>query len=204
MTDCFALLGETRRPWLDPESLKNKFLTLSAEVHPDRVHNADDTTRHAAQARYTELNAAYNCLRDHKARLRHLLELEIGAKPKDVQEIPPDLSKMFFEVSQLCRDTDAFLAGKSKISSPLLKVQVFERSQQWIDNLSALQQKINSGHDRLLERLKAADDEWNPIAAVGSPDRIALLKRLEEIYRLLSYFGRWSAQLQERIVQLSF
>ena len=31
-----------------------------------------------------------------------------------------------------------------------------------------------------------------------------LLARLEELYRLFSYFNRWSRQLQERIVRLSF
>ena len=36
MTDCFALLGEPRCPWLDAEALKSRFLVLSAEAHPDR------------------------------------------------------------------------------------------------------------------------------------------------------------------------
>ena len=35
MTDYFNLLSEPRRPWLNPEALKQKFLNLSAEVHPD-------------------------------------------------------------------------------------------------------------------------------------------------------------------------
>ena len=58
MTDYFALLNEPRRPWLDPEPLKDKFLALSATVHPDRVHNLGAAERAAAQERYTELNAA--------------------------------------------------------------------------------------------------------------------------------------------------
>ena len=57
MIDCFALLNEARRPWIDPELLKQKFLTLSAEAHPDRVHNASEPEKRAAQQRYTELNA---------------------------------------------------------------------------------------------------------------------------------------------------
>ena len=48
MTDYFALLGETRRPWLDTEALKAKFLTLTASVHPDRVHNATPTEKQIA------------------------------------------------------------------------------------------------------------------------------------------------------------
>ena len=103
MTDHFALLNEPRRPWVDPDSLKQKFLALSAEVHPDRVHNSGDSEKQRAQERYTDLNAAYNCLREPKSRLQHLLELELGVKPGNVQSIPPDLMDVFLEVSQACR-----------------------------------------------------------------------------------------------------
>ena len=82
MIDYFTLLNEPRRPWLDAELLKQKFLALSATVHPDRVHNLGEAERAAAQERYTELNTAYNCLREPKERLQHLLQLELGALPR--------------------------------------------------------------------------------------------------------------------------
>jgi curved DNA-binding protein CbpA len=170
-------------------------------VHPDRVHNGSEAEKNAAHARYMEINAAYNCLRDPKERLRHLLELERGSKPNDLQEIPPDLMNVFMEVSQLCRDTDGFLAEKSKVSSPLLKVQLFERSQTWTDKLMTLQQNLNSWHERLILELKALDAEW---LSDSNPDRTSTLPHLEQLYRLFSYFNRWSAQIQERIAQLSF
>ena len=81
MTDYFALLGESRRPWIDPEELKAKFLALTAQVHPDRVHNASEAEKQAASRRSAEMNAAYNCLREAKTRLLHLLELERGTRP---------------------------------------------------------------------------------------------------------------------------
>jgi hypothetical protein len=40
MQDAFALLNEPRRPWLEAEALKQKFLALSSAVHPDRVSAA--------------------------------------------------------------------------------------------------------------------------------------------------------------------
>jgi TPR repeat protein len=40
MNYAFALLSEPRRPWLDAEPLKQRFLARSNEVHPDRVHSA--------------------------------------------------------------------------------------------------------------------------------------------------------------------
>ena len=88
MTDNFALLNELRRPWLDPDLLRQKFLALASNLHPDRVHNAGETEKAAATKHYAQLNAAFNCLAEPKLRLLHLLELEQGAKPKDIKVNP--------------------------------------------------------------------------------------------------------------------
>ena len=149
MTDYFALFNEPRRPWLDAEALKQKFLALSATVHPDRVHNLGEAERAAAQERYTELNAAYNCLREPKERLQHLLELELGALPKDIQRIPSELMDLSLEVGKACREADAFLAEKAKVTSPLLQVSFFERGQEFVDKLQALRQRVNALNDAL-------------------------------------------------------
>src|SRR4051812_12696266 len=106
MTDYFVLLGQPRRPWIDESSFKQRFLELSASFHPDRVHHLDETERAAAQVRYLDLNAAYQCLREPRSRLRHLLELERGALSRDVQEIPSDLVTVFTSVGEACRSAD--------------------------------------------------------------------------------------------------
>jgi DnaJ-domain-containing protein 1 len=204
MIDYFALLHEPRRPWIDPESVKEKFLTLSSEVHPDRVHNSGEEAKRKAQQRYTDLNSAYNCLRDEKGRLRHLLELERGTKPTDVQTIPPDLMHLFLELSRLCREADGFLAEAATVNSPLLKVQMFERGQEWTDKLSALQKRINSWREEAIGELKTIDAGWDANQAEDPAKRAVSLHRLEELYRLFSYFARWTGQIQERIVQISF
>ena len=204
MNDNFALFNEPRRPWIDPDSLKQKFLALSAQVHPDRVHQAPETERKAASQRFSEFNAAYNCLREPKERVRHLLELELGAKPADIQRVPAEMMASLFEVGRLCHEVDLFLADNAKVVSPILKVQQFERGQEWTEKLNALQQKIGSRREELLVELKAMNPIWESAATVSAPDRELPLKRLDEIYRLLGYLTRWSAQIQERIVQLSF
>jgi len=79
MTDCFELLQEPRRPWLDADALKARFLKLSAAAHPDRFHGGTESERAQANDRSAELNAAYNTLRETRDRLFHLLELERGA-----------------------------------------------------------------------------------------------------------------------------
>ena len=133
MTDNFALLNEPRRPWLDPDPLKQKFLAQSANLHPDKIHSASEAEKSAAAKKFAELNAAYNCLAEPKSRLLHLLELELGAKPKDIQQIPAALADLFAEVATVCKSADHFLAEKTKATSPLLQVRLFERGQDWIE-----------------------------------------------------------------------
>jgi DnaJ-domain-containing protein 1 len=201
MTDYFALLNESRRPWLDPDLLKQKFLVLSANAHPDKIHSASESDKTATTKIFTELNAAFNCLVEPKRRLLHLLELESGAKPKDIQTIPSALADLFAEVATVCHKADSFLAEKSKVTSPLLQVQLFERAQDWIEQLNSLQRKLNELREQLTDELKSLDAKW--VAADATTQR-ELLPKLEELYRLFSYFNRWNNQIQERIVPLSF
>ena len=206
MTDHFRLLAQPRQPWLDIEALKTRFLTLSGEVHPDRFHNAPAAERAAAAERYLAINTAHQCLRETKPRLQHLLELELGAKPAQLQQILPETMDLFLEVGQLCREVDAFLAAKSQTTSPMLKVKSFAAGLDWLDRVNALQQKINPRRAALETELQSLNPAWQtaPPPESAAARRAALpLRRVEEIYRLFSYYDRWSAQLQERAVQLS-
>ena len=197
MTDYFALLNEPRRPWLDADSLKTKFFALSSEVHPDRVHNASESEKLEANRRYTELNAAYQCLREPRSRIRRLLELELGAKPSDLTDIPDDLMDLFFAVGKVFRDVDAFLVEKAQATSPLIQVQLFERGMEQVEQLNELSHKISPRRDALLDELKSLDAAWQSHTSVHTD-------RLLNIWRMLSFYERWLAQIQERIAQLSF
>jgi hypothetical protein len=197
MSDYFALLNEPRRPWLDADSLKIKFHTLSADVHPDRVHQSSEGDKLAANRRYTEFNAAYNCLRESRSRIRHLLELELGHKPSDLTNVPDDLLDLFFQVGKVFRDVDAFLVEKAKATSPMLQVQFFEHGQDWVERLGLVRGQISARREGLIAELQALDATW--AASTAKP-----ADRLLEIWRLLSFYDRWLAQIQERVVQLSF
>jgi curved DNA-binding protein CbpA len=201
MIDCFVLLSEPRRPWLDPATLKQKFLARSAGSHPDKSHAAGATAAAAATQAFAELNAAYQCLAEPKSRLRHLLELELGAKPPDIQRIPDALADLFAEVAVACRGVDGFLAEKDRTTSPLLQVPLFERGQDWLDKLRALNGKMNALHGRLTGELMAVDAQWIATATVL---RREILPALEDLYRRFGYFNRWHHQIQERMVRLSF
>jgi curved DNA-binding protein CbpA len=200
MTDNFALLNEPRRPWLDADSLRQKFLALSANAHPDKIHSASEPEKSAAAKRFAELNTAYNCLAEPKSRLLHLLELESGAKPGDIRQIPAALADVFAEIASACRGADDFLTEKNKVTSPLLQVQMFGRAQEWVEKLNKLQQKLNGQHGKMMAELKLLDEQW---IADNLEKRGSLLEKMEGLYRLFGYFNRWNGQIRERSVQLS-
>jgi curved DNA-binding protein CbpA len=199
--DHFSVLNEPRRPWLDPEALKEKFLALSAEVHPDHVPRASAEEKRAANERYTEINTAYARLREPRDRLAHLLELERGARPGVIQDIPADLMNVFFDVGRRLKEADAFLAGNAAVTSPLLKVEAFSRGLELRESLESARREIAGRTAALTEDLRRLDAAW--VQAADPNARAPLFNPLEEIYRLLSYFSRWSGQLQERIVRLT-
>ncbi len=205
MTDCFTLFDEPRRPWLDAAALKAKFLARSSAVHPDRVHSAPEAERATAQECYTALNAAFNTLREPKDRLQHLLELESGAKPGNIQSTPAELTDLFFEVGRLCRDVDFFLLEKERTQSPLLKVKMFQRAMDWTNQINALQTRLHAKRGELENEVSAMNVLWESAPPEPEARRAALpLARLEQFYRTFSFLSRWTGQLQERLVQLAF
>ena len=201
MTDHFAALDEPRRPWLDAEELKEKFHSLSTSVHPDRVHGADEATRRAASDQYTALNAAFQCLREPKSRLQHLLLLERGSKPGDLKSIPEDVVQLFAEVGAVLRQTDALLKEKAQAISPMVKVRVLEKSLPSLDKISQLQSILAQRREALLSELRALDEAWQQRPHDSAGD--SLLADAERLYHLFGFLDRWVAQLQERMVQLT-
>lgn len=194
MVDYFELLGEPRRPWIDPEVLKSKFLQRSAQVHPDRVHGDAPKAKQEAQDAYTGLNTAYQTLRTAKERLAHLLELE-GHKPAPIQTAPGDLMDLFLEIGGACRAADQFTHERAAVTSPLLRVSLFEKSEHIAEKLRALQQLVR-------QRSAAAETSLIEVNATWESG-VKDLGKLEESYRTFSYLARWSEQLQERLVQLA-
>lgn len=205
MTDAYALMGEERRPWLDLEVLKRRFHELSGPLHPDRHHGAAEGEREAMGKRYAELNAVYSVLREPRDRLLHLIELETGERPRDIQRIPPGTMELFVEVGQMCRDCDGYLAKKSGATSPMLRLQLMQAGLEWADRLGELQGKVRAVGEGLGVELAGMNAVWAAAPAVGKAGRVGALpmERLEQIYRAMSYVSRWMDQLQERVVQLA-
>ena len=206
MTDFFALLNEPRRPWINPDSLKEKFLALSGNLHPDRVHNASEPEKQEAGRRYAELNSAFITLADPKTRLQHLLELERGGSLPKIQAVPSNLMDDFMRFGELLRQIDRFLMERDQVTSPMVKVQMFARGQEWTDTISDWRKFLNEVRDKLLVRLEAMNPPWDSAPATGSPERITTLPiaELEAIYQVFGFLAKWQNELRERMVRLAF
>jgi hypothetical protein len=77
---------------------------------------------------------------------------------------------------------------------------------QWTDRLQTLQAEINAELAALTDAIRNLNPVWESAPEIGHPDRLAALpmQRIEEIYRAVSHLSRWTQQLQERIVRISF
>ena len=205
MTDYFALLDFPRCPWLDAESLKQRFHERSAEMHPDQSPGATDEAKAELHWQFAEVNTAYECLREAKSRVRHLLELELGRAPENVRSIPGEMTEWFMEIGAICREADAFLAKKEANDSALLRAALMEEGM-------ALNDKVTEAHGRLQAELAKVDAELQALgqaweALDGQPEGRAEklpLRRLEALGQQLGFWSKWSSQLADRSIRLMF
>ena len=205
MTDCFALLNFPRRPWLDPDELKQRFHELSVEVHPDQAHDATDEAKAELQQRFTEVNAAHQCLIDAKSRVRHLLELELGQAPGNVKSIPGEMTDWFMEIGAVCQEVDAFLVKKQAQDSPLLQAVLMGEGIGLNDKVSEIHGRLQAELAMLDTELRTLGQAWEALdgQAEGRVNALPLAK-LEALAQRLSFWVKWSGQLAERSSRLMF
>jgi curved DNA-binding protein CbpA len=192
--DPFSLFQLEPAPALDPAALKEQFTRSTAETHPDKFQQAPEPERLAAEARYTELNRAYQTLADPRQRLLALYEATKREKPRDVQRIPPGTMDLFIEVGQACRDLDTFLERKRSAGGALERAALMGDELVLQDTLIGLGTKLGQLGAALEVDLAGLDARWR------SGDRD--LAALEALYRKYSYLARWREQLQERELAL--
>ncbi|HEX4139363.1 MAG TPA: hypothetical protein VHY09_03380 [Candidatus Methylacidiphilales bacterium] len=190
----FALFALEPAPALDTAALKERFARDTAETHPDKFSRAAEADRAAAEARYTALNQAYQTLIDPRARLLALYELTKGAKPADIQRIPPGTMDLFKEVGELCRTLDEYLEKKSAATNRLEKAALMGEELTLQDSLTALRMKLEAFAATVEAEVNALDVKWR----AGNKD----LNALEAVYRKYSYVSRWRQQLEEREIAM--
>jgi len=174
MTDYFALFGEARRPWLDPEQLKGKYFGLAR-----------------AQPTDAERNEAFRVLSDPKLRLHHLLILE-GANLSASREIPPALADLFWKSGALLHEIDRWLLKNADATSAVSRALLHGEKEELRKRLDALEAQLKSAYEDQLCRLQAMDEAWANDPAI-----------LIQPYDAFSYLGRLREQVQEKQLELA-
>jgi DnaJ-domain-containing protein 1 len=190
----FSLFDLEPAPGLDADALKERFSKATAETHPDKFAQAPEAERTAAEARYSDLNRAFQTLTDPRARLLALYELTKGEKPRDVQRIPPGTMDLFVEVGQTCQRFDQFIEKKKSADGALARAALMGEELELQETLGILREKLTVLSVRLESDLAALDQKWR----AGEKD----LNALETVYRKYSYLARWTQQLEEREIAL--
>jgi len=98
MADAFSMFNLPRRFELDVEALRQRFLSLSAQHHPDRFDDPIDQAD--AAERSSEINEAHQILSDPEKRAELLLTLKGGPAKSDDNSLPPDLLMEVMEVRE--------------------------------------------------------------------------------------------------------
>ena len=200
--DYFALLEQPRRPWLDLEALQAKFFALSSHWHPDRYHQVSNEEKQKITDRFAGLNAAYHCLRDPRTRLAHLILLETGTGPNEVQTIGKEMMDLSLEIGQACQRADRLHTERVQATSAIRKAQIFQELLMQTERLREITDVLNGRGTELERTIRTMDAEWHAADLSGNVEQKGLLlQRMEEIYRELSYLHRWAAQTRERVIR---
>lgn len=187
MNDPFAQLGVPRRPFLDEESLKERFHQLSAALHPD--------TPGGDAATFAALNQAHQTLRDPVLRIRHLLELERPDLPAPVNAVPADLGDLFMQIGALRQKLETLRRSTDAASTPIARALLAPRKLELTDEILDLSAAVAAQRESALAEIAAVDAQWNP-------QDTAACERLRRAAHLLAFHNRWFTQLREDLFQL--
>ena len=177
MTDYFALLGEARRAWLDPEKLKEKYFALNRATAAD-----------------AELNEAYRVLSDPKLRLHHLLTLD-GAELTARRQVPPSVAELFWNTGTLLRELDQWLLRSAEATSTLSRALLSSERTKIEGDLEKLEEQLTALYESELAQLRQID--------AGSKSAFPNdLPRLIQFYDSISYLTRLREQVTEKRFRL--
>jgi curved DNA-binding protein CbpA len=184
--DHFRTLGQPRRPWLDPEALRNLFHEKTAQTHPDKAGDPDA---------FAAVNAAYAVLRDPSTRLRHLLELEHPEVIKNPPPITAALTDLFVRIATLQQAVGAFVEQLSGAGSPLAQALLASERFDLQRDIERQVAALEAAHAKGVERLRGLDAEW-PKRKPETVEQAAVL------HQELSYLSKWIWQLREALFRL--
>ncbi len=194
MTDYFALLNQPRRPWIDPEQVKQAFHARALQVHPDA--QLQQNTEPSSDALFAQLNQAYQVLQDPKRRLEHLLTLEGQTPDRAPATTPPAIEELFPTVAAATHRAAAVVQQSAAATNLLARTLLMSQLQNANSDLDTVRGKVRALRNNAIDRLQRLDRSWS-----GGIDE--QLEQLGLLYLELSYTTRWLSELEEKQLQLS-
>ena len=185
MTDYFALLQQPRKPWLDPDQLKQRYQELTLTEHPDQKRTNESSFDFAT------VNEAYRFLKDPKLRLQHLLRLE-GHDPNASQSIPEELLDLFSRIGNFVQSTDRLLERSTAALNALAKSLIQSEILTSRREAEEILEKIRWLYAEAEEETRHLNDSW-----ADAPQAMG------QLYGRFAYLTRWIEQVEERKFQLS-
>jgi hypothetical protein len=182
-------------PFLDEEVLKQNYLRLSSNAHPDRARNVSDDTELDASM----INEAFKQLSKMPTRLRHLLLVLTGEAPESLKRIPEAVGDRFMEVGEVLRQADALLREKpGEDASELSRVIFLKKSLPIKGQMEKLQGLLLQDESTLMKRLSTYESSWDErVQAV--PDE--WIDSLTLIYHEWTFLDKWRQQLGARLLE---
>jgi hypothetical protein len=174
MIDYFALLDEARRPWIDPEQLKDRYFA-----------------RNRAGAADAELNEAFRVLSDPKLRLQHLLTLE-DVPLRAGRPVPPQVAELFWNCGALLREVDRWLSINAEAGSALARALLSGERLALEKKLEEQDRQLNATFENELRQLRDFDSIL--------PNEF---EKLVQQYDSISYLTRLREQVTEKLHQLT-
>jgi curved DNA-binding protein CbpA len=183
MEDAFAVFRISRRPLIDESKLKETYLKLAADRHPD-ASRGDEEEFHRIQE-------AYKTLRDPATRLRHLLELTFPTFRGNGGDVPH--AEIFMRAGRAVQAARAVWQRLEHTSSAVAKALLSPEIAEALRQIRAASGFVQQADDDLAKQLQDLDSRWPNI----SPQE---LSALASAFRFVS---RWKSQLSEWEFQLS-
>ena len=190
--DHFAVLGQPRRPWLDPDQLKQKYQQLTFEQHPDRAN------KDAGEADFAAVTEAYQVLSNQRLRVLHLLSLETNedVAARKTSTVPNELADIFMDSAVLVQQIDTHCQKREQTGSALGKAVLQAENAELQKRAQELLKQLESCYSAGLGDLRRLDETWTEHSSSRTNELRAVADRF-------GYLERWIIQLRERQFHLS-
>jgi curved DNA-binding protein CbpA len=181
--DAFAVFGIGRRPLIDEPALKETYLRLAAERHPDASGGEDEE--------FHLLQEAYKTLRDPATRLRHLLELTFPNYRKEGGHVPH--AELFLRAGNAVQAARTVRQRFENASSALARALLSPEIAEALRQIRGASRLVQTADDELAGQLEDMDRRWPDVP----PDELSALATA------FRFIARWKSELSEWEFQLS-